>query len=231
MRQFSSSKRGFTLLELIVASAIMLSLSVVITGLFATSKQSLVHGSNKLAIQQLARLSMNRILPYLQTVVPLTDVTKPILEIDGATATLGGSGHSISFSTPHDFNTFPEPAYVPRAPVYYFYKIAFETTPKHELYLEKVQPSGALAPPIVPALESYSPVNIQVLAHGDKKADAFTMADAQITLEDVLFTWVRQAEMEINIKVSGPVRGAKNQQRMVDYELDTRIQFPFYANH
>lgn len=232
MPQFSRiAARGFSLLELLVASAIMLGLSTVMIALFASSKQTMIHGSNKLAIQQMARYSMNRILPYLQTLVPLTDTTKPILAMDNdSTKGIGSTGRSISFATTHDFLTYPEPAFLPRSPVYYFYRIAFETTPKREIYLEKVQPNAPLAPPAPPTLVSFSPVEKRVITHGDKQAEAFAMSQSSIKLKDVVFTWVRQGEMAVSIDVDGPVRGANNQLRTVDYHLDTRIQFPYYAN-
>lgn len=223
--------KGFSLLELLVASAIMLGLSTVMIALFASSKQTMVHGSNKLVIQQMARYSMNRILPYLQTVVPLTDTTKPILAMDNDPSKgIGSSGRSISFSTTHDFFTFPEPVFTPRNPTYYFYRISFETTPNRQIYLEKVQPNAPLAPPTPPVLIPFSPAEKRVLTHGDKQAEAFGMSQASIKLKDVVFTWVRQGEMAVSIDVDGPVRGANNQLRTVDYHLDTRIQFPYYAN-
>lgn len=232
-------------MELLVASFMMMAISIVMMGLFATSKQTLVHGSNRLAIQQMARHSMNRILPYLQTVVPVTDTARPLVvekrlpdEFGNIGAGgVGTHGQEIQFSTTHDFMAFPIPAYAPRAPIYYFYRIVFETTPKRELYLEKMQPPAPPTPPFplpptTPSsnLAPFSPAQKRVLTHGDKKAEAFLQSQASITLQNVKFVWVRQGEMTVHIDVRGPVRTAQKQERIVDYKLETRIQFPFYAN-
>lgn len=226
MRRYSS---GFTLVELLVAMGIMALISTAMFAMFATSRRTLIHGSNHFFIQQVARYTVDRLTPLLQTAVPVNDTTPAVLELDGSTANLGSQGGKIGFSTTIDFLADPQPVFDPRNPVYYFYEVAFEPTNGHRLVLRKMSPSAAGTGNPRP-LSAFSPAEERTLTHGEKQATMVTKSEASITLRDVIFRWERQGGIQISVKVDGPVRTAENGVRVVDYTLDTRIQFPYYAN-
>lgn len=226
MRRYN---KGFTLVELLVAMGVMAVVSTAMFAMFATSRQTLIHGSNHFFIQQVARYTVDRLTPLLQTAVPVNDTTPAVLELDGATATLGSQGQSIGFSTTVDFLADPQPVFNPRNPIYYFYEVAFEPTNNHTLVLRKMSPAATGSGNPRP-LTAFSPTLERTLTHGEKKATMVTKAQSAITLKDVTFRWERQGGIQIAVAVDGPVRTAENGIRNVEYKLDTRIQFPYYAN-
>lgn len=228
MKAMHRSNKGFTIVELLVAMAVMAVLSAAMVAMFSTSKQTLVHGSNRFYIQQVARYTVNRLTPLLQTAVPVNDTSSAILEMDGAPAVLGSISESVGFSTTQDFLADPIPEFNPRAPVFFFYEIAYEETNNGNLILRKMVPT---APPGGPTpLTAFAPPEERVLTHGRKQGEAAKIDENPITLKRVNFIYERQAGIKISIQVEGPVRTAENQIRMTSFDLDTRIQFPYYAN-
>ncbi len=243
MRQFNKINQGFTLMELMVAMGLLAMITTVMIALFGSTKQTLVHGANKLQIQQMARLTMSRMVPYLQTAVPINDDTPAVLQVGGEKSEVGGpiwtdasatagKGPSIGFSTTHDFIASPQPAYVPRAPIYYFYEVAFETAPRRQVILRKMNatPPGALDAPFPLSPTAPADANLRILTHGEKQAEAAVLAEAGVILKSLEFDYERRGGIRVSIQTEGPVRTAENQIRKVTYDLDTRIQFPYYAN-
>lgn len=250
MRQFSKKNQGFTIMELMVAMGLLAMITTVMIALFGSTKQTLVHGANKLQIQQMARLTMNRITPYLQTAVPINDDTPAVLQIGTCESEVGGPssvglsppatagrGPSIGFSTTHDFIASPQPAYVPRNPVYYFYQVAFEQppepgVPRRQVVLRKMNATapGTLNAPFPLSATLPADTNTRVLTHGEKQGEAARMAESGVILKSLEFNYERRGGIRVLIQTQGPVRNAENQIRNVTYDLDTRIQFPYYAN-
>lgn len=228
MKAMRQSSRGFSIVELLIAMGVMALLGLAMVTMFSTSKQTLVHGSSRFYIQQVARYTVNRLTPLLQTAVPVNDTSSAILELDGVPAALGTTGQKIGFSTTQDFLADSFPDFDPRAPVFYFYEIAFEASNNNNLILRKMQ---ATPPPGGPTpLSAFSPPEERVLTHGKKQGEAAKIEENPITLKRVNFIYERQAGIKVSIEVEGPVRAATNEIRMTTFDLDTRIQFPYYAN-
>jgi len=122
-RNYRPKKRGFTLLEILVASSVSLLLGLAIVNAFMYSNRSLAHATERISLVQRTRLPAARLADYLNSAIGIPDlptVLYPPVSSSGTVANLQGTtivdddpstwDQLIVFRTTEDFLN---PAYDP----------------------------------------------------------------------------------------------------------------------
>lgn len=132
--RFHNSGQGFTLVELMVALFLLSLISTVLIALVSQSSALVSHGTEVIALNQRARVAIDKIGPYVLTAVDDSGspaLNSPMEKTDTPDAEHLDSYKAIQFTTTEDFLN---PSYDPRAdydvssPIHYYYEIAFDET-------------------------------------------------------------------------------------------------------
>lgn len=161
------SGHGLSLLEVLVAMAIMGVISTALLRVYDMTVNTMRQGSGHLALQQRVRESVRRMQPLLTTAMPPNTTQEAIY----APPLLGPASPSIRWSTPEDLLT-NVPA-DPRSPTWRLYELSFDSG-TGEIVLRQIAPAVPNPTKVVGrqlasvAFEHLSLNSVRVVVRGDE---------------------------------------------------------------
>jgi len=196
------TRRGLSLVELLISLTVLLVLGTAMVQIYQVAQTAFQTGGGRIAMQQRARETLRRVVPYLSSAVPASEGAQAV-----AVPELDNTESFVLFTSPMDW--IDGTAMDPRTPTFRTYKIWFRvddqdlTSGEKKLWLYRVSTTD---PNVIEARR----------ALGKK-------------LENVTFKRVTENCVQIEVTAKESVRAANFQTRDVTVILKTGVQIPYYA--
>ena len=130
-------KRGYTLIEVLVAAAIGLLVFAIMIGIFRQLSVAGRLGESRISSQLRARQAVRRVIPYLRFATAPNTAVEAVYYPDQDT-----TASNVVFSVPENLLE-TKPPFDPRSPVYYLYQIRHDASSRKLILQDFYAPTKA----------------------------------------------------------------------------------------
>ncbi|MEW6280564.1 MAG: hypothetical protein AB1758_18210 [Candidatus Eremiobacterota bacterium] len=218
-----SRSNAFTLVELLVVMGMMVSIMIILIGMFKGARGSFEYGNSRIGMQQRAREAIKRVTVLVVSGIDSGATPERAIHVPAAD---GASDNQLVFCTTEDV-LVPEssnpanrsklwnPVTQPQPPIFR-YRIRYDNA-QRRLVLERGTPGQDLLTPAAFLPDPNTPSRILADSDSDR-------GGARLT--GVTFTRQRANAVRVSVQFQGTVRSASGVERDITYDLDSVVQLP-----